>query len=207
MTVPILPYAPAPMPRLEARRERRRRRFLLLLLVVLSALPSVTTSVISISEFHERAISETDAWAPQPIDVHVDPALLMQVQGMLPGDRHRGDLSVANAGADPLRYALVSSSTDMDGRGLRDVLEAEIRSAGNGCDALDGDLLYRGPLIGAGLGDPAAGKHPGDRSLGPGEREVLCVEVALPEAAGNRHQRSRTTVTFTVVAEHAVAGP
>jgi hypothetical protein len=207
MTVPMLPYSLETMPKREARRRRRRRRFLLLLLVALSALPSVTTSVISISQFHERAITGTDAWAPAAIDVHVDPALLMQVPGMLPGDRYGGDLTVANAGADALRYALISSSTDSDGRGLRDVLEAEIRSAGSGCEAFDGEVLYRGSLIGAGFGDPAGGHHAGDRLLGPGERELLCVEVTLPEAAGNHYQRSRTTATFTVVAEHAVVGP
>lgn len=206
MTVPMLSLPPTTMPPREARRRRRRHRFLLLLLLAVSALPSVTTSVISISLFQEKAVISTDAWAPAPIDVRVEPALLMEVSRMLPGDTHGGEMTVANAGADSLRYALVSSSTNPDGRGLRDALIAEIRSTGSRCDTFDGELLYRGPLIGAGFGDPAAGEQAGDRLLGSAESEVLCVQVTLPEAAGSRYQRSSTTATFTVVAEHAVVG-
>lgn len=207
MTVPMLPFPQATVPRRAARRRRRRRRFLLLLLLAVSALPSVTTSVISISLFHERAVIATDAWAPSAINVSAEPALLMQVSGMLPGDRHSGVLTVANLGADTLRYALVSTSTDADSRGLRDVLLTDVRSAGSGCDAFDGQLLYHGPLSGAGFGDPAAGQQAGDRLLGAAERELICVRVALPEAAGNRHQRSSTTVSFTVLAESTLTGP
>jgi hypothetical protein len=207
MTLPMLLDEPLAVSPQEERRRRRRRRLLLLLLVALSALPSVTTSVITISEFRERAITETDAWAPTAIDLRVDPALLMQVNGMLPGDRHVGQLTVANDGADRLRYALISSSTNPDGRSLRTALEAEVRTPGTGCSSFDGDVLYRGPLVGAGFGDPAAGAHAGDRLLEPGRRELLCVEVSLPEAAGNHYQRTRTTATFTVVAEHAGARP
>lgn len=207
MTVPMLPFPPATVPRREARRKRRRRRFLLLLLLAVSALPSVTTSVISLMQFHERAVLVTDAWAPAPIDVSAEPALLMQVSGMLPGDRHSGVLTVANLGVDTLRYAIVSNSSDPDRRGLRDVLFAEVRSEGGGCEAFDGQLLYSGPLTGAGFGDPAAGQQAGDRLLGAAERDLICVQVTLPETAGNRHQRSSTTATFTVVAEHAVVGP
>ena len=195
------------MTKADVRRRGRRRRFLILLLIGLSAVPSVVTSYISIALFGERAILTTDAWAPMPVDVRAEPDMLMQVTGMLPGDVQTGTLTVANVAGDPLRYALVSASDDPDRRGLRAVLVATIRAEGSGCDAFEGPLLYSGPLVGAGFGDPASGPQPGDRLLPGGAQERICVRVALPESAGNRYQRSATHVTFTVVAEHAAGTP
>ena len=191
----------------KARRRRRRRRLLILLLIGLSAVPSVVTSYISINLFSERALLTTDAWAPMPIDVRAEPNLLIQATGMLPGDVRGGTLTVANVGADPLRYALVTVSTDSDRRGLRSVLLATVRAEGSGCTAFGGAILYKGPLVGAGFGDPTGGQHPGDRLLAGGERERICVRVELPVSAGNRYQRSLTETTFTVVAEHAAGTP
>lgn len=190
-----------------ARRRRRRKRLLIFLLLGLSALPSLATSYITITLFGERAVVTSDAWAPVPIDVRAEPVMLLGLSGMLPGDQNGGQLLVANVGVDPLRYALFSTSTDPDGRGLRDVLVTEIRSEGSGCDAFVGPLLYQGRLLGAGFGDRTPGGQSGDRLLGAGERERLCVRVRLPFDAGNRHQRSVTASTFTVVAEHAAAYP
>jgi spore coat-associated protein N len=187
----------------DTRRRRRRRRLLILLLIGLSALPSVATSYISISLFSERATLPNDAWAPIPIDVRAEPDMLMQVTGMLPGDTHSGELRVANVGVDPLRYSLVSATTDPDGRGLRDALHATIRDEGSDCAAFNGTLLYDGPLVGAGFGNPASGQHDGDRLLSGGTDDMLCVRVALPPTAGNHYQRSATAATFTVIAEHA----
>ena len=194
-------------PAADVRRRRRRRRLLILLLIGLSAVPSVVTSYISIALFGERALLTTDAWAPMPVDVQAEPDMLMQVTGMLPGDVQSGTLTVANIAGDPLRYALVSATDDQDRRGLSAVLVATIRAEGDGCDVFDGALLYSGPLVGAGFGDPATGSQPGDRLLAGGARERICVQVALPASAGNHYQRSATHVTFTVVAEHAAGTP
>ena len=191
----------------DERRRRRRRRFLILLLIGLSAVPSVVTSYISITLFGERALLTSDAWAPMPVDVRAEPDLLMQVDGMLPGDVEAGTLTVANVADDPLRYALVSASDNPDRRGLRAVLMATIREEGGGCDAFDGSLLYSGSLAGAGFGDPASGSQPGDRLLAGATEERICVQVMLPASAGNRYQRTATHVTFTVVAEHAAGTP
>ena len=191
----------------KARRRRRRRRLLILLLIGLSAVPSVVTSYISINLFGERAFLTTDAWAPMPIDVRAEPDLLIEATGMLPGDVRGGTLTVANAGADPLRYALVSVANDRDHRGLRDVLLATLRDEGSGCSAFDGAILYSGPLVGAGFGDPATGQHVGDRLLAGAAQERICVRVTLPVSAGNRYQHALTEATFTVVAEHAAGTP
>jgi hypothetical protein len=200
--IPAEAYPPA-----ERRRRRRRRRLFLLLLLALSALPSVTTSIISVSLFSERALLTTDAWAPLPIDVRAEPDMLIEVTGMLPGDQHGGQLTVSNGGADAIRYALVSSSTDPDGRGLRDVLRAWVRSEGEGCADFDGSVLYAGPLASAGFGDPRFGSQPGDRLLAPSSSEVLCVRVVLPRSAGNDYQTSSTASSFRVVAELAEGTP
>jgi hypothetical protein len=207
MTVPTLPLPRTDVgPRPVRRRRPRRRRLLLLLLVTLSAVPSVTTSMISLRLFTERATIPNDAWVPAGIDVQAEPAMVIEVQGMVPGDRHGGSLTVTNLGSDTLRYALVSAATDPDGRGLRAALQAEVRVASSGdggCDRFDGTAVYRGLLSAAGFGDPAAGQQDGDRLLGPGERDLLCVRVTLPKAAGNRYQHAATSATFTVVAEQA----
>jgi hypothetical protein len=191
----------------KARRRRRRRRLLILLLIGLSAVPSVVTSYISINLFSERALLTTDAWAPMPIDVRAEPNLLIHATGMLPGDVRGGTLTVANVGADPLRYALVSVSNDPDRKGLRDVLVTDVRAEGSGCTAFDGAILYSGPLVGAGFGDPTGGQQAGDRLLAGGQQERICVRVELPISAGNTYQRSLTETTFTVVAEHAAGTP
>jgi hypothetical protein len=192
---------------IKARRRRRRRRLLILLLIGLSAVPSVVTSYISINLFGERALLTTDAWAPMPIDVRAEPDLLIQATGMLPGDVRGGTLTVANVGADPLRYALVSVANDPDRKSLRDVLVADVRAEGNGCAAFDGAILYSGPLVGAGFGDPATGPDAGDRLLAGAARERICIRVSLPVSAGNRYQHSLTEATFTIVAEHAAGTP
>jgi hypothetical protein len=189
-----------------SRRRRRRRRLLILLLIGLSALPSVATSYISITLFGERALVSSDAWAPMPLDVQAEPDMLIQVTGMLPGDEHHGALAVANVGADTLRYAMVSSS-DTDRHGLAAVLRATIRAEGSGCAAFNGALLFDGPLVGSGFGDPTSGQQLGDRLLAAGLREHICVRVRLPIDAGNRFQRSATSMSFTVIAEHAAGTP
>ncbi|HEX2194840.1 MAG TPA: hypothetical protein VHK63_07815 [Candidatus Limnocylindria bacterium] len=206
MSAVISGGADAPVP-VDERRRRRRRRLLILFMIGVSALPSVTTSYISISLFTEHALLESDAWAPTPVDVQAEPAMLMRVDGMLPGDEHHGQLTVANGGPDALRYALTSTSDDSDGRGLSAALRASVRAEGTSCEAFDGALLYDGPLVGAGFGDPVAGAQAGDRLLPGGHQETICVRVVLPLEAGNRYQRSRTSTTFGVLAEHAVAAP
>lgn len=191
----------------DPRRRRRRRRLLIFMLIGLSALPSLTTSYISISLLTEHALLDSDAWAPTPIDVRAEPALVMAMENMLPGDEHRGELTVANVGLEPLRYALVSATDDPDRRDLDTALHATVRTEGSGCGAFDGELLYQGELLSAGFGNPLAGSQAGDRVLGPSDHEVLCLRVVLPLAAGNRYQHARATTTFSVLAEHVAGAP
>ncbi|MGH2455200.1 MAG: hypothetical protein ACRDHD_02945 [Candidatus Limnocylindria bacterium] len=183
------------------RRRRRRRRLLLLLLMALSALPSVVTSVISISLFVDRAILPTDAWAPSPLDIRAEPGILMEVTGMLPGDERSAELALRNLGVNSLRYAIQTDATDPDGRGLAWALEAVIHGEGSGCTAFDGPIFYAGPLAEARVGDPAIGMQAGDRTLRPADADLLCVRVSLPLGTGNAFQDASTSLAFSVLAE------
>jgi len=64
-----------------------------------------------------------------------------------------------------------------------------------------GETLYAGPLGGAAFGNRAYGAQEGDRTLNPGDAEVLCVRVNLPLASPNVLQRSTATAKFTFFAE------
>jgi hypothetical protein len=179
---------------------RRRRRLLLIVLLALSAVPSITTSMISIALFADDLLLAPDAWAPAPVDVRAEPALVLEASGMVPGDMRSGELVVDNLGVDPIRYAIVTTTSDPDAHGLGDALVAELR-AGAGCGARTGDLLYSGPLSGLAMGDPVAGTQSGDRLLGPAERELLCLRVTLPVGSPNIYQDASATTTLTVTAE------
>jgi hypothetical protein len=58
--------------------------------------------------------------------------------------------------------------------------------------------------VGAGralFGNPTQGAQAGDRSLGAGANEDLCVRASLPIGTGNAFQGATTTVTFLFQAE------
>jgi hypothetical protein len=191
-----------PMPRGAAEPQRRRRRkWLLLLLLLLSAVPSIVTTSITISMFSARSLVPGDTVGGVEVDVEADPPVLIIASGMLPGDSVRGSLRIENRGERPLRYAVTSTSSHYRAPLLAAALIAEVRSEGSGCAALDGTVLYRGPLSQARVGDPAIGGHPGDRRLGAREGEILCLVVTLPRPVGDAHQGSAATAVFTVSAE------
>jgi hypothetical protein len=71
------------------------------------------------------------------------------------------------------------------------------------CDRFDGATLYHGPLgaATARFGDAEMGGQPGDRLLGAGEREALCIEIGMRLDAGNEYQGASTSTTWTIDAE------
>jgi hypothetical protein len=139
----------------------------------------------------------------------------LPVGGLDPGQRSRGRQVVLNDERAPLRYAVRSSSINNDHKGVRDVLQVTIRTAdlGSGaagtCDRFDGAKLYDGPLgaDSAGFGDAEMGGQPGDRILGPGEREALCIEIRMRFDAGNEYQGATTSTTWTIAAEQEAGNP
>jgi spore coat-associated protein N len=129
-------------------------------------------------------------------------ASVFTVPAMAPGDVAYGKVPVANDGSLELRYAMTSSSTNTDGKGLASALTATVvaTAAGATCDAAaisGGTAIYSGDLSAAAFGDVTAGAQTGDRTLAGGASEALCVKVSLPAATANAAQGATTSTTLT----------
>ena len=128
---------------------------------------------------------------------------------MAPGDTVTASVTVKNNGTNALRYALSSSATNADSKGLKDVLSLIIKTVDvttpvTPCDNFDGTQLYTGDLdstAGKLFGDNTQGAQVGDRSLAVGASEILCFRVSLALSAPNSIQNAATTATFTFDAE------
>ena len=139
----------------------------------------------------------------------------LPIGGLVPGETVRSREVVVNSESMAVRYSLTSASTDDDRKGLRDVLRVTIKTGDLGsasaatCEHFDGPTLYEGYLGAntAGFGDVLMGAQPGDRHLGPGQRETLCVELGMPLDAGNQFQGATTSTTWTIVLEQEAGNP
>lgn len=147
-------------------------------------------------------------------DVKID-ALALTTAGLMPGDSVTDDVVIENDGSAELRYALSTSSTNADTKGLRDVLTLTVKTVdvttpSTPCNDFDGaSTLYSG-ILGpstAGFGSPTAGSDAGDRTLAPAAAETLCFRVTLPSGTGNAYQSASTTTTFTFDAEQTANNP
>jgi hypothetical protein len=134
---------------------------------------------------------------------------------MAPGDSITDDIVVTNAGSLQLRYAITSTATNADAKGLKDQLTmvvntVDVTTPGTPCDDFDGTQLYSGDVdgsTGAIVGDTTAGSQAGDRTLAASASETLCFRVSLPSATGNAFQNATTTATFTFGAEQTANNP
>jgi hypothetical protein len=135
---------------------------------------------------------------------------------MVPGDSVTAPITVTNSGNINLRYAITSTATNADGKGLMSQLALTIKTNVTTCTnaawASTGTAIYGAGALGsvAGLnlvGDPAAGSQSGDRTLAPAASEVLCFNVTLPIGTGNGYQAAATTATFAFVAEQTANNP
>ena len=134
---------------------------------------------------------------------------LLTYSTMKPGDNVTNSITVTNSGGSQLRYAISSSATNADGKGLKDQLVLTIKTVdatlpATPCDDFDGTVLYSGDLdstAGKLVGDNAQGFQAGDRTLSPSTSEVLCFRASLPLATGTPFQSASTTGTFTFDAE------
>ncbi|MFN8147498.1 MAG: TasA family protein [Candidatus Nanopelagicales bacterium] len=129
-------------------------------------------------------------------------ASVFTVPAMAPGDVAYGKVPVANDGSLELRYAMTSSSSNTDGKGLASSLTATVvpTAAGATCDAAaitGGTAIYSGSLASAAFGDTTAGAQAGDRTLAGGASEALCVKIAFPANAANGVQGATTSTTLT----------
>lgn len=187
---------------------RRRRSRLLGLLALGLAGAGLGGSVLSLALFTDTQSVSANAFSSGTIDLGASPSsALLSFSDMLPGDSVDGTLAVSNDGTGALRYAMTSSATNGDAKGLRDVVTLSVKDEGSGCAAFDGTTLYSGALNGASFGDATAGDDTGDRTLAALAGETLCFRASLPIGTGNAYQGAATTATFTFEAEQTANNP
>jgi len=132
---------------------------------------------------------------------------LLTSANMMPGDTVAASLVASNTGTAQLRYAMTSSSTNADGKGLMNQIILTIKTLGTSCAVFDGTMLYSGVLSAAAFGNPAQGAQAGDRTLNAAATETLCFQANLPVGSGNAFQGATTTTTFTFSAEQTANNP
>ncbi len=144
------------------------------------------------------------------VEVSVNPtSAVVSYTGMQPGDSVTNSIVVTNSGSAALRYAMTSSATNPDTKGLKDQLVLTLKTVdattpATPCDAFDGTQLYTGDLdstAGKLVGDSTQGSHAGDRTLTASASETLCFRATLPLATSAAYQGATTTATFTFAAE------
>jgi len=108
----------------------------------------------------------------------------------VPGGTVVAPITASNPGADPLRYAVVSTLTrDTATVGYMLTIKAGVTACpATGFDG-PGTVAYIGPLgstVGLKIiGDSAHGQQPGDRPLDAGASDVLCTQVTMPVNTAN----------------------
>ena len=194
--------------------ERRRGNGVKILatLAVLALAGGVFT-VASLALFTDQETVTGNAFSTGTVDLVATPATaVVTASAMAPGDQVTAPLTVDNSGTLDFRYAVTSTTTE-------DVLASElvltVKDSVTTCDdanwTADGNVLFSGVLGSTGttavLGSNVQGADPGDRTLAPGNSEVLCFNVTLPLAATNASQGQSTTATFTFDAEQTSNNP
>lgn len=178
----------------------------LLAVGVLAAAPWTFTQGL----FSDTASAGSNTFTAGTVDIAASPAsAIVTYDGMAPGATTTGAVTVTNSGSLELRYALASSATDTDSKGLKDQLVLTVKSVdattpASPCDNFDGTQLYSGDLDSAAgklVGDAAQGAQSGDRVLAAGDGETLCLRVSMPAESGNAYQGATTTATFSFAAE------
>ena len=183
---------------------RRRLSASALALALFGSLMSVGVLAV----FTDTAAVGANAFATGSIDITTSPTTaLVTYSNMMPGDTVTAPLTVTNVGAAS-RYAVSSTATNADAKGLKDQLVLTIKSgvttctnagfAATGTSAYTGDLDAAAGLV---IGNATQGADAGDRALAAGASETLCFQVSLPLATGNTFMTAASTATFTFSAE------
>lgn len=132
------------------------------------------------------------------------------VSNLVPGDVVVAPITVQNTGTLALRYAVASSVTNADGKGLGAQMALTVKSGVTTCTVAgfnsDGTVVYGpdGQLGTTGgidiLGTTAAFPN-GGRALAAGASEALCFQVSVPAGTAATFQSAATTATFAFVAQ------
>jgi len=182
----------------------------ILLTILAIGLLSLLGGLAGFAVFTDTASIGGNAFTTGTVDISTSPSsALVTYSNMAPGDSTTQSLTVTNGGSLQLRYAISSSATNTDAKGLKDQLTLTIKTIdvttpGTPCDNFDGTQLYTGDLdgtTGALVGSNAQGAQAGDRTLSASTSETLCFQVLLPSSTGNGYQNATTTATFTFDAE------
>jgi len=198
----------------EHQRESRRRRLLLILLAGMATL-SLGAGQLSLALFIDQETVDGTFSTGSIIldDVKID-ALTLTTSALMPNDSVTDDVVVENDGTAQLRYAMSTTSTNADAKGLRDVLTLTVKTIDTTpvppCDNFDGASVLAATVLGAStakFGDVTAGAQAGDRPLNAAANETLCFRVSLPSGTGNAYQSATTTTTFTFAAEQTASNP
>jgi hypothetical protein len=171
----------------------------------------------ALSIFTSTATVPGNAFTTGTVVINTAPTTaLVTFSNMAPGDTTTQSLVVSNGGSLELRYAISSSATDTDLKGLKDQLVLTIKTIdvtlpATPCDDFDGTQLYTGDLddgaSGYLVGDPTPGPQGGEMVLAASANETLCFRVHLPSDTDDDYQDARTTATFTFKAEQTKNNP
>ena len=187
--------------RAPARRAKRRRAQLAILLG--SGQLTLGAGAVTLAVFTDSTDLDGE-WSAGSIVLGTTPTTTFSVDDILPGDSGSQTISVENSGTGDLRYAMSTSATNADGKGLAAQLDLTIQA---GSCAAPGATLYTGSLDAAALGDATQGDDAGDRDVVAGGTDDLCFSWAFPDTSGNGFQLAETTATFTFDAEQTANNP
>ncbi|GAA1242581.1 TasA family protein [Oryzihumus leptocrescens] len=154
------------------------------------------------------------------IDLTTDaPTSIFNVGAMVPGDAVFKSIHVTNSGSAQLRYAVTSKATGMvTSSSIAGNLTVQAFSGVGSCDstgvntggAAAGSLTKFVIPTGTAtiFGDPTPGAQAGDRVLGPGQSEDICLEVALPASTPAIYGDAATTdINFGFYGEQTANNP
>lgn len=183
------------------RRNKRRRALLAILLA--SSLATLGAGAMSLAVFTDSKAS-TGSWTSGTVILGVSPATSFTATGIMPGETGSQTITVSNTGTGALRYALSTSATNADTKGLAAQMTLTVKAGA--CPGA-GANLYSGALGSAALGSNAQGAQAGDRAVAAGASDLLCFAWSFPLSSGNAFQAAATTATFTFDAEQTLANP
>jgi hypothetical protein len=170
----------------------------MLAIVLGSSLAMLGAGAMSLAVFTDSDANGS-TWTTGTIVLGVSPTTVFTPGVVMPGDFGEQTVTVANTGTGALRYAMSSSATNTDNKGLRSQLTLTIDAGA--CGSTTGSI-YSGPLQGALIGSPAQGAQAGDRAVAAGASDQLCFAWDLPLlTTGDAYQGATTTATFTFDAE------
>jgi hypothetical protein len=181
-------------------RRRGRRRNVLAALLISSTVATVGAGAMSLAQFTDTKAS-SGSWSAGTIILGVSPSTAFTATGILPGASGSQTVTVSNTGTGDLRYAMSSTSTNTDSKGLAAQLDLTIKQ---GTCPSSGTTVFTGKVSAAAFGSNVQGANAGDRNVAAGASEDLCFAWSFPLASGNAYQSATTTATFTFDAEQTL---